>query len=142
MASGGVHASKGAYRRTRLTLRKLANKATVRAGQAVAYRLVVRNVGSTAAVHLRLCDAVPGQTTIVSRGGGRLTAGRICFTLASLAARRTRTFRIVLRADSTARGSIVNRARLSGTNFATVHAHATTRVLGGVRAHRESGVTG
>jgi uncharacterized repeat protein (TIGR01451 family)/fimbrial isopeptide formation D2 family protein len=142
VAGGGVHASKAAHRRTRLRLRKLANKAIVRAGQAVAYRLVVRNVGSAVAAHVRLCDDVPAQTTIVSRDGGRLAAGRICFTLATLAAHRTRTFRIVLRADSTARGSIVNRAGVSGANFATVHAHATTRVRAGVKAHRESGVTG
>ena len=141
-AAGGVHPSKAAYRRTRVTLRKLANKAVARAGRAVTYRLVVRNVGSAAAAHLRLCDTVPAQTTIVSRDGGQLAAGRICFTLARLAAHRTRIFRVVLRADSTARGSIVNRARLSGANFAIVRAHATTRVRGGVRAHRESGVTG
>jgi large repetitive protein len=142
LAAGGVSPSKAAYRRTRVTLRKLADKAAVRAGEAVAYRLVVRNVGSAAAAYLRLCDTVPAQTTIVSRGGGHLAAGHICFTLARLAAHRTRIFKVVLRADSSARGSIVNRARLSGANFAIVRAHATTRVRGGVRAHRESGVTG
>ena len=141
-ATGGVHSSNSVRRRTRVTLRKIADTSSVHPGQGVAYLLILRNVGSATARSLRLCDMLPAQTTVLNRGGGHLAAGRICFTLAQLRAGHKRKFRIILRADSSARGSIVNRAAVRGANFRTVHAHATTTVRGGARPRRESGVTG
>ena len=44
----------------------------------------------------------------------------------------------ILRADSSVHGSIVNRAAISGANFSTVHAHATTTVRGGAHPRREA----
>jgi uncharacterized repeat protein (TIGR01451 family)/fimbrial isopeptide formation D2 family protein len=141
-ASGGVQSSEAARDRTRVTLRKVAQLASVRPGRGVAYRLILRNAGRSAARGLRLCDTLPTQTTVLRRGGGRLAAGRICFTLARLRAGAKRTFKIALRADSDARGAIVNRASVSGANFSTVRAYATPIVRGGARPRRESGVTG
>jgi uncharacterized repeat protein (TIGR01451 family)/fimbrial isopeptide formation D2 family protein len=141
-ATGGVQSNSASRGRTRVTLRKLALRSSVHPGQGIAYRLILRNAGHSAARSLSLCDSLPQQTTVLSRGGGRLAAGRICFTLARLRAGASSTFEIVLRADSTARGAIVNRASLSGANFRTVHAHAATAVRGVARPRRESGVTG
>jgi fimbrial isopeptide formation D2 family protein/uncharacterized repeat protein (TIGR01451 family) len=141
-AAGGVQGSSAARRRTRVTLRKIADAVAVRPGRGVAYLLIVRNTGKAPARDLRLCDTLPMQTTVLGRGGGHLASGRICFRLAQLRAGRKRTFRVVLRADSNARGVIVNRATVSGANFRTVRARATTAVRGGARPRRESSVTG
>ncbi len=140
--AGSVDADKAAASRTQVRLRKLVNRAVVRAGGRLIYRLIVSDLGGEPARSLELCDVIPSQATVISRGGGHLSAGRICFRLATLEHGHTRAFRIVLRADSTASGAIVNRALLSGANFATVYAHARTRVRSAALAHRESGVTG
>jgi len=140
--AAGIHASDSAGERTRVTLRKLADRTTVGPGEEIAYRLVVRNVGSAPAGSVRVCDALPSQTTVLGRGGGHLASERICFARFTLAAGASRTFRITLRADSNARRSILNRASTSGADFDTVHAHVSTAVKGGAEALRESGVTG
>lgn len=129
--------------RTRVSLRKLADRQTVIPGEEIGYRLIVRDVGPAPARALRICDALPSQTTVVRRGGGHVASGRICFALSTLAPGRSRTFAIALRVDSNAVGAIVNRARASGFNFDPVRARVTTPVAGtGLRAFRESGVTG
>jgi uncharacterized repeat protein (TIGR01451 family) len=127
---------------TRVTLRKLADRRTVAPGEEIGYRLIVRDVTSVPARELRVCDALPSQTTVVDRGGGHLVSERICFALPTLAAGASHMFRITLRADSNARRSILNRASASGANFSTVHAHVSTAVKGSASALRESGVTG
>jgi uncharacterized repeat protein (TIGR01451 family)/fimbrial isopeptide formation D2 family protein len=126
----------------RVTLRKLADRTTVGPGEEIGYRLIVRDVASVPARKVRVCDALPSQTTVVDRGRGHLASERICFALSTLAAGASHTFRITLRADSNARQSILNRASASGANFSTVHAHVSTAVKGSARALRESGVTG
>ena len=129
--------------RTRVSLRKLADRKTVIPGGEIGYRLIVRDLGAAPALALRICDTLPMQTTVARRGGGHVASGRICFAPFTLAAGRSRTFKIVLRVDSNAAGAIVNRARTSGANFDPVRARVTTPVAGtGLRAFRESGVTG
>lgn len=131
-----------AAKRTSVSLRKLAASATVGTGENLTYHLIVRDTGSAPALKLRVCDILPSQTTVVSHGEGHLAAGRVCFTLTTLAVGRSRSFKIVLRVDANASGSIVNQAAVTGANFDTVHTHVTTPVRGGVGARRESGVTG
>ncbi len=129
--------------RTRVSLRKLADRKGVVAGGEIGYRLIVRDLGAVPALDLRICDTLPTQTTVVRRGGGHVASGRICFALSTLAAGHSRTFAITLRVDSNAVGAIVNRARASGLNFDPVRARVTTPVAAsGLRAFRESGVTG
>jgi large repetitive protein len=141
--TSGVDANSGSKRSTRVTLRKLVRERSVAPDGRLDYRLIVRNAGAAIAEDLRVCDAVPLHTTVVSRGGGRLAGGRICFTLSELAAAHSHSFAIVLRADSTARGEIVNRATVTGANFDSKHARVSTPVRGaGVSPRRESRVTG
>ena len=137
-----VAATNAAGARARVTLRKLADRTTVRPGEEIGYRLIVHDLASVPARHVRVCDALPSQTTVVDRGGGHLASERICFALPTLAAGAAHTFKITLRADSNARRSILNRASASGANFNTVHAHVSTAVKGSAAALRESGVTG
>ena len=125
-----------------MSLRKLVNRSVVHAGGLLTYRLIVSDAGNQTALVLKVCDAIPAQSTVVSVDGGRLRGGYICYRLPALKRGRAHTFEIVLRVEANADGAIVNHATVSGANFAIVHAHASTRVTGGVAAHRESGVTG
>ena len=140
--SGVLPAGASADPRARVTLRKLVNHSVVAQGRRLDYRLVVRDASAETARHLEVCDRLPAQTTVVSRGAGKLSAGRICFTLPSLAAGRRHVFRLVLRVDSNARGQVVNHATVTGENFPRAAAHVATRVRGAVLPRRESAVTG
>jgi uncharacterized repeat protein (TIGR01451 family) len=126
-----------------VTLRKLLRQRSVAPGDRLAYRLIVHNVGTSAAERLQVCDRLPQQTTLVSPGGGRLVAGRICFALARLAPGQSHFFAVVLRADSDASVRIVNRATVTGANFHPARAQASARVrLPGLSPSRARGVTG
>jgi uncharacterized repeat protein (TIGR01451 family)/fimbrial isopeptide formation D2 family protein len=139
----GVSPSTAKRTRTRVTLRKLVREHEVAPGGRLDYRLIVRNAGARAAEDLRVCDNLPGQVTVIARGGGHLAGARICFTLATLAAGHVHTFALALRADSDANGQIVNHATVTGKNFAPAHAHASTPVQkGSVSPVRENHVTG
>ena len=138
----GVAADSAFAGHTNVRLRKLVNRAVAHAGQRLIYRLIVTDIGSDTALSLRVCDVVPTQATVVRLGAGRLSGGHICFQIPRLEHGRTRVFEIVLRVDSNAHGKIVNRATLTGENFSTVHAHASTRVRPIAAARTESGVTG
>ncbi len=140
--SGVLPAAASADPRARVTLRKLVNHSVVAQGGRLDYRLVVRDISAETARHLEVCDRLPAQTTVVSRGAGKLSAGRICFALPSLAAGHRHVFRLVLRVDSNARGRVVNHATVTGENFARTAAHVATRVRGAVLPRRESAVTG
>ena len=139
----GVDATIGASARTRVTIRKLVLEHEVAPGGRLDYRLIVRNTGAQAAEKLHVCDSLPEQTTVLRRGGGHLGGARICFALATLAPGHSHTFTIVLRADSDARGRIVNHATVTGSDLDPAHAHASTPVsAAGAVPRRESRVTG
>jgi uncharacterized repeat protein (TIGR01451 family)/fimbrial isopeptide formation D2 family protein len=140
--AGGVGPANDSALRTRVTLRKLVDRTATAPGGRLTYRLIVRNTGARTARRVKICDVLPAQTSVVSRGGGHLGAGRLCFPLNALAPGRHHTFKLVLRADSTAHGEIVNRAVVSGENFPRTHARASTRVRGTMLPRRESAVTG
>jgi uncharacterized repeat protein (TIGR01451 family) len=129
--------------RTKVTLRKLVREREVAPGGRLDYRLIVRNAGAQTAEKLKVCDDLPEQTTVINPGGGHLAGARICFTLATLAAGRSHTFALVLRADSDAGAQIVNHATVTGRNFDPAHARASTPVpKASVSPARENHVTG
>jgi len=141
--ASGVSPSIAAMARTRVTLRKLVREHEVAPGGRLDYRLIVRNAGAQTAEKLKVCDDLPEQTTVINPGGGHLAGARICFTLATLAAGRSHTFALVLRADSDAGAQIVNHATVTGRNFDPAHARASTPVpKASVSPARENHVTG
>jgi len=128
---------------TRVSLRKVVLEHDVAPGGRLDYRLTVRNGGMHVARQLLVCDLLPEQTTVLDRDYGHLSFGRICFKLTTLAPGRSRTLTVVLRADSDAVGRIVNRAAVTGPNFAPEHAETSTPVTGaGADPSREGRVTG
>jgi uncharacterized repeat protein (TIGR01451 family) len=141
--AGGVEPSKAALTRTHVTLRKLVHERSVTPGGLLHYRLIVGDAGRAAALQSSVCDLLAQQTSVVRSGGGRLAQGRICFEVSSLAPGHTRTFAIVLRVDPGAHGRILNRATVSGANFAEVRTHVSTALgRAAVAPFRENRVTG
>jgi uncharacterized repeat protein (TIGR01451 family)/fimbrial isopeptide formation D2 family protein len=129
--------------RTSVTLRSTVGRRSVSAGEHLTYKLTVRNTGTAAALDLEICDPLPSHTTILSRGGGHLDKGTVCYRLAKLDPGKSHTFLLRLRADSDVRGKILDLARVGGVNFLSPKpARTKTPVRGQVEPHRESGVTG
>lgn len=128
-----------------LSIRKRASHATVRAGQRVTYALTVRadRQGTEDAVGERICDSLPQHLSLVSRGGGRLREGRLCWTITRLAPGGTVVHRFVARVDRNApTGRITNTATVTDQGRPRT-ARRSVRVLAApVRAATAGGVTG
>ena len=76
-----------------LLLRKTASVRSVLAGHDVRYRLAVTNPTSIAVGHVTVCDRLPTALVFVAANPtARLSVGRYCFTVGSLAAHRSRSF--------------------------------------------------
>jgi choice-of-anchor A domain-containing protein/uncharacterized repeat protein (TIGR01451 family) len=113
---------------TRLALCKRSNRAHVRAGGTVTYRLEVRNVGVATARRVVVCDPVPAGLRIVRARGAEVRGGRACWRFGTV--RDERTMHLRARVNSTARGVIRNVARARALNARTVRARSPIRVVG------------
>jgi uncharacterized repeat protein (TIGR01451 family) len=82
-----------------IAVSKRADRVRTVAGGTVGYRVEVRNTSSQAAVDVVVCDRIPGGTTVVRTGGGRLDAGRICWDIPFFAGQARRAYRVKLRVD-------------------------------------------
>ena len=60
---------------------KVGKPATVRAGEAIHYTLVVTNVGKATAHGVKVCDTLPDGLTVTSTGGGKLSGAQVCWTV-------------------------------------------------------------
>jgi len=98
-------------------------------GERVRYSLKVHNPGPGVAYALRTCDTIPRHTTIASAGGGSVENGAVCWRLARLSPRASHTYRLVLRLDSNATGTVVNHAAVTGLNFRKSSARASVKVV-------------
>lgn len=119
-----------------LAVAKTADRRVVQAGGRIAYRIRVTNRSGFALRDVRVCDRLPaGLAYVNARPRGRLARGQRCWTIDRLAAGRTRTFRVAVRALAGTAGSKVNRvtARAPGARRATAR-RAVVVIAGGVRA--------
>ncbi len=112
-----------------VTLAKKADRATAAPGDRVGYSLTLHNRGVGVAYELRTCDTIPRHATVASAGGGRVEGGEVCWHLAKLEQGRSHVYRLSLRFDSNARGTIVNRATVTGLNIVKKSARAKVKVL-------------
>jgi uncharacterized repeat protein (TIGR01451 family) len=112
----------------RVTLRKRANRTTVRPGATVDFTMTATAHGTGTARDIEICDRLPRGLVIVSRGGARLHDGRTCWTIASLAAGRSRALHLRVRAAGASR-RITNTATLAFGNQPPLAARARVRVL-------------
>ena len=98
----------------------------IRAGAKVKFRIVVRARRATAH-NVRVCARRPSGLAWVSARRARIRNGRACWTISSLAAGKTRTFRLVARAHLAARGRLKTRVVVTGTGIRRTRAAATVR---------------
>jgi uncharacterized repeat protein (TIGR01451 family) len=99
-----------------LSIAKLANRKSVRPGQRITYTLKVTasKKGNEDAVNERLCDTLPANLTLVTRAGGTVKNGRLCWTIKRLAPGKSIVKRFVVRVDRDARtGRMVNTATVT-----------------------------
>ncbi len=88
-------ARSGARRRARTS----APAVRVRRGQRITFTLGVRNKGNRRQTTVRRCVKLSPRFTLVSRGGGQVSGGRICYLSRSLDAGRLTRRRFVVRID-------------------------------------------
>jgi uncharacterized repeat protein (TIGR01451 family) len=125
-----------------LTIRKVAGRGTVRAGESLTYTIRVSNRSRGEARRVRVCDRLPAGLVFVSaRPRARLSGGQRCWTIRRLGARGSRTFRVTVRALPGASGRLTNRATARSPDArATARASRAVRVVAGDVA--AGGVTG
>jgi uncharacterized repeat protein (TIGR01451 family)/fimbrial isopeptide formation D2 family protein len=129
-------------RSTKLTLSITLRSGAVAPGQPLVYHLTLKNTGTHTAMHPEVCDRLPAQVTVLALHGGRLAHGEVCYRLPTLAAGKHHVFTLVLRANSNARGTILNPATVTAVGVKAVHAHVRRPVHGAVAPHVENAVTG
>jgi uncharacterized repeat protein (TIGR01451 family)/fimbrial isopeptide formation D2 family protein len=123
---------------------KKADRRTTRGGGKVKYRIRVKNRTDQAAVDVVACDRLPGGTTVINTGGGRLQGGSICWDIPFLAGRASRDFKVTLRVDRfVTQNSIRNRVTARAGNVRGVRrASARVSVIRVGSAAKGGGVTG
>jgi uncharacterized repeat protein (TIGR01451 family) len=110
-----------------LSLSKRASRRSVYSGESLVYRMRVRNRGRATRRGISVCDRIPGHLQVLDRGGASLRRGVACWRIARLAAGRSRTLRLVVRA-----GPVRHATRV--TNVATLrHAGRVRRARARVR---------
>jgi uncharacterized repeat protein (TIGR01451 family) len=124
-----------------LRLSKVADSSSMRAGSLISYTIRVSNPTGGEAQDVDVCDKLPsGLVYVSSKSRAKYSKGQYCWNIDTLAAHKSRSYRITVRALGSASGDKVNRATASGAGAKTAHAKDPVRVLG-VRASG-GGVTG
>jgi uncharacterized repeat protein (TIGR01451 family) len=125
--------------RGKLAIRKTASRAGVRAGGTLRYTIKVTNRGRVAVSSVRVCDRLPSGLAYVSSSprAGLVRGSRHCWTISRLAAGKSKTFKVTVRAGMGAFGRKVNTATASGRGVKTVRAKRAVTVT-----DPRAGVTG
>jgi uncharacterized repeat protein (TIGR01451 family) len=113
----------------KVLLKKTASPRTVTAGHEVTYHLAVTNPMNVAIRDVKVCDSLPaGLAYVSSNPKAKLTNGRTCWTLKTLAAGKSKTITVLARALRGASGSLTNHATATAKGMKSVRAHATVQV--------------
>jgi uncharacterized repeat protein (TIGR01451 family) len=126
-----AHAVAGVTTRvgTKLLLRKVPSRRTVKAGQSVTYTLRVTNPNLKAVANVTVCDSLPGALIYVrSSPTAHLSLGRYCWTFGRLASRRSRTVTLTANAAPGKGGNVINRATATGAGVPTAKTQAVIYV--------------
>lgn len=109
-----------------LRIRIVPSRSRLTSGQRVTYRITVGNTSATAATRVSVCDPIPGGLVVVRVNGGTVVRGRVCWSLGTLAAGRSRTVTLVARVVTTRHRALRNTATASAANAARRATAATT----------------
>jgi uncharacterized repeat protein (TIGR01451 family) len=113
-----------------LQLTKVADQHSLRAGDTVGYTIRVSNPTAGEARNVKVCDKLPkGLVYVSSKATAKFSNGQYCWTISTLGAHKSRSFRITVRALSSASGDRVNRATASAKGAKTRHAKDPVHVL-------------
>jgi uncharacterized repeat protein (TIGR01451 family) len=113
-----------------LRLTKVADRHTLPAGDLVGYTIRVSNRTVGEARNVKVCDDLPsGLVYVSSKAEAKFTKGQYCWTIKTLAAHKSTSFRITVRAVSSAAGNRVNRASASAPGAKTRRANDAVHVL-------------
>ena len=126
----------------KLSLTKGGTPASVAAGGSVRYTFVVKNIGKATAHDVRVCDTLPAGVTVTSTGGGKLSAGVVCWTVGTLAKSRRKQFTLVVKVDLTQRTRIQNTAVATASDAPRARAATSTYVTLPRSRSGVAGVTG
>lgn len=137
-----VVASKTAPRISRLRVTKTSAKRRYAPGQRITYRIRVTNPSSRVARNVRVCDAMPrGLVFVRASPKARLRSGKHCWTVKTLRAKKSASFRIVARVAGNAPSRVTNRVKVSSRDVRrTATAKRTVRIQR--VAAKAGGVTG
>ncbi|MCW2972636.1 MAG: Ser-Asp rich fibrinogen-binding,bone sialoprotein-binding protein [Thermoleophilia bacterium] len=96
--------------------KKVASK-SIASKAKVVFSVTVKNKGAAAATNVTVCDAPPAQLAFVTRPKGTFVKnGKLCWTIKSLAAAKSVTFRYTMRAATVTRATcVVNAATAAAT---------------------------
>jgi uncharacterized repeat protein (TIGR01451 family) len=130
----------------RLTVTKVASARTVVAGGTLSYRIRVTNASAFAVKAVKVCDDLPsGLVYVSSSPRAKLSSGKYCWTVATLGAKKAKSFTIKVRALKGAGGRKVNVATATAPDARGARSKAATDTAAihvkGV-AVRGGGVTG
>jgi uncharacterized repeat protein (TIGR01451 family) len=119
-------------RKPRLGLTKGVNKTRLNAGETATYTIRVRNPSKRALRNVKVCDDLPsGLVFVKATPKAKLSKGKYCWTVTRLAAGKSRTFRMTVRALVGTSGRKVNTATATSPDARTRRAKRAVRVLGG-----------
>ncbi|MEY2516301.1 MAG: hypothetical protein QOJ89_3659, partial [bacterium] len=130
-----------AAKRTTLSLRKTADRRTVKAGGTVWFTITARNTGREAASNVRVCDTPGFNTTFVTTRAATMSRGRACWTVESLRAGARVSYRVKVRVSGTTRTNATTNATVTASNAGSRKARRSVRVVAAV-AVAGAGVTG
>ena len=142
-AAPARHAIRGHARRARVArigVTKVADTATVEAGNEVRYTITVRSTGTGVARGVRVCDRLPASMSYIRANGARFLQGMACWELKPIAPGATVTLKLTAKADLTASGPATNRIVVTADNADTREAKATVEITAG-QTGRAGGVT-
>jgi uncharacterized repeat protein (TIGR01451 family) len=109
---------------------KVADRTSLRAGNLVGYTIRVTNPTPGEAQNVKVCDKLPsGLVYVSSTPKAKFSKGQYCWTIKTLRAHETRSYRITVRALSSASGDRVNHVTLSADGVKTKRARAAVHVL-------------
>ena len=127
----------------KLTIKKVSTLTSVRAGKSLKWRITVRNVGTAAAINVKVCDILrdtssfPTTSVTYTIGTAKkvvrmtIAAGKGCITIPRLATGKAAVVTVSTTIPKTTRKkSVRNTATASAVSVATVTSTASVRVIG------------
>jgi uncharacterized repeat protein (TIGR01451 family) len=118
-------------RKVTVRVSKVASRSTVNAGETFSYRIRVRNPSKGQARNVKVCDRLPsGLSYVSSKPTAKRQGGQRCWTIKTLSAGKSRTFRVTVRAARGANGRKTNTATVSSPDVRRARARDAVQVRG------------